>query len=153
MRLFPIFALAVLSGCAIQQSVDAGLAKENILGMTHEEVWACMGPPHASAAFASAEVWSYQSGGSSQSVSTGGAYGQSSTNGSGTYGGGAWQGQSDTDAYALNLGNTNSFGYSCQVNITFTGDRVAKVSYMGRTGKLLTPDSECYFATKECLPE
>ena len=55
-------AAIVLSGCAIQRSMDASSAQKKMIGMNQEDVLACMGVPSTSGAVGSTEAWSYISG-------------------------------------------------------------------------------------------
>jgi|ERR1043166_4720702 hypothetical protein len=56
-----IAALA-LAGCSVQRAVVANDTQQKMVGMTKEEVLACMGPPVSRMAEGSTEVWSYPSG-------------------------------------------------------------------------------------------
>jgi len=63
MRSRGIVALPVaVSGCAIQRAQVAQDARVQMVGMSKEQVLACMGPPASKATEAQTEVWSYNSG-------------------------------------------------------------------------------------------
>jgi outer membrane protein assembly factor BamE (lipoprotein component of BamABCDE complex) len=47
-----------LAGCAIERAKVAQDAKTQMVGMTKEQVLACMGPPPSRLAEGSTEVWS-----------------------------------------------------------------------------------------------
>jgi outer membrane protein assembly factor BamE (lipoprotein component of BamABCDE complex) len=63
MRVLGVVALAAaLCGCAIQRAQVAQDARVQMVGMSKEQVLACMGPPASKAAEAQTEVWGYNSG-------------------------------------------------------------------------------------------
>ncbi len=43
--------------------------------------------------------------------------------------------------------------YYCVTNILFQDGKVKKIKYLGRTGGLLTKDSQCGFAVENCIEE
>src|SRR5437870_2383668 len=57
-----IIVAALLSACAIQRAQVASDARAQMVGLTKEQVLACMGPPASKAAEAATEIWSYNSG-------------------------------------------------------------------------------------------
>ena len=63
MRMFVVVVLGTaLAGCAIQRAQVAQDARAQMVGMSKEQVLACMGPPGNKAAEGATEVWSYASG-------------------------------------------------------------------------------------------
>jgi len=65
MRILGIVALGaavLLSGCAIQRAQEAQDARAQMVGMSKEQVLACMGAPVNKAAEGMTEVWAYNSG-------------------------------------------------------------------------------------------
>jgi hypothetical protein len=50
----------VLAGCAIQRAVVAQQAQGDMVGLSKEQVLACMGPPMNKAAEGATEAWSYR---------------------------------------------------------------------------------------------
>lgn len=122
----------VLSSCSYQRAEVAADAKTKMVGMSKEQVLACMGAPSQHAIAGETEVWSYASGGDSRTFS--------SASGS-------------VDA----AGNASAFGTSvtqhryCLVNVVMTGDRVSAVNYVGRTGGLITKGEQCAFAVQNCV--
>jgi hypothetical protein len=100
--------------------------------MTKEKVLACMGVPTQQAVVGETEVWSYPSGGDTNSV--GSAIG--STN---------------------SLGNTNVFGSSqsvhryCVVNIVMAAGKITAVNYTGRIGGWASQGEQCAFAVQNCV--
>jgi outer membrane protein assembly factor BamE (lipoprotein component of BamABCDE complex) len=67
-----VVAIAVLLGsCSLQRAQTAQDAKVRLVGMSKEQILACMGPPMQKAAEGSTEVWSYASGNNRQTVSYG----------------------------------------------------------------------------------
>jgi hypothetical protein len=107
-------------------------AKAQMIGMSKEQVLACMGAPFQQAAVGQTEVWSYPSGGDTTTVST--------ANGS-------------VDA----AGNATAFGVSqsahryCVVNVVMTAGKVSAVNYTGRTGGWASEGEQCAFAVKNCV--
>ena len=107
-------------------------AKAQMIGMSKEQVLACMGAPFQQAAVGQTEVWSYPSGGDTTTVST--------ANGS-------------VDA----AGNASAFGVSqsahryCVVNVVMTAGKVSGVNYTGRTGGWASEGEQCAFAVKNCV--
>jgi hypothetical protein len=119
---------AVLASCAMQRAQIATDAKTQMVGLSKEQVLACMGPPAAKASEGATEVWSYNSGNGHTAVST------FATGGRG-YGSG--------------------FGVAeqrfCTVNVTMNSTRVTSVNYVGPTGGLLTQGEQCAFALQNCV--
>jgi hypothetical protein len=65
MRAGFLLAMAVglaVSACAMQRAQIANEAQSTMIGLTKEQVLACMGPPLNKAAEGATEVWSYESG-------------------------------------------------------------------------------------------
>jgi hypothetical protein len=60
--LWPIVICLALTACAIQRSQTANEARSNMIGLSKEQVLACMGPPLNKGAEGGIEVWSYNSG-------------------------------------------------------------------------------------------
>ena len=62
-RCIPRWPLASrLSACAIQRAQVANEAQNSMIGLSKEQILACMGPPANQAAVGATEVWSYNSG-------------------------------------------------------------------------------------------
>ena len=140
-------ALAVasggLAGCAIERAQVAQDAQTRMVGLTKEQVLACMGPPAAKAAEGSTEVWSYNSGSDHTQVAT---FGQSMTNASAAGGRGYASGTAFTTG--SNIG-VSSRRY-CTVNVVMSGGRVSRINYSGPTGGPLTAGEQCAFAVQNC---
>ena len=140
--LFAIVAVGA-SGCAIERAQIAQDAQTRMVGLTKEQVLACMGPPAAKAAEGATEVWSYNSGNDHTQIAT---FGQSTTNAS-LYG-----------SRQFASGNASTFGSGfgvasrrfCRVNVVMGGGRVSRVNYNGPTGGLLTAGEQCAFAVQNC---
>src|SRR3954453_18030178 len=94
----------MLAGCAIQRAQTAQDARVQMVGMSKEQVLACMGPPANKAAEGQTEVWSYNSGDGTVVASGSASYG--------TFSG------------------TSSRRF-CQINVVMTGASVASVNYQG----------------------
>lgn len=122
--------LLALAGCdSLERSQNADIARHKMVGLTKEQVLACMGIPKQKAQAGATEVWSYHS-----------------TNGAHTY-------DSDkfkiTSTYTKTLGGgTRSF---CDVNVVMTNDVVAVVHYNGPRGNMFAHDEQCGFAIEHCV--
>jgi hypothetical protein len=131
------FTALSISGCSSSRFGRAEVAtqaKAQMIGMSQEQVLACMGAPAQHAAVGQTEVWSYPSGGDTTTVST--------ANGS-------------VDA----AGNASAFGTSqsahryCVVNVVMTAGKVSAVNYTGRTGGWASQGEQCAFAVQNCLQQ
>jgi outer membrane protein assembly factor BamE (lipoprotein component of BamABCDE complex) len=112
-----------LTACAIQRAQVAADAQNKMIGMSKEQVFACMGPPATKATEGGTEVWSYASGnGQTDAVVSGGR------------------------GFAVGV----SAQRYCTVNVTMVGGRVSRMNYVGPTGGLLTPGEQCAFALQNC---
>jgi hypothetical protein len=124
MRLIPALLVAgALGSCAIQRAQVAADAQVEMVGLTKEQLLACMGPPANKAAEGATEVWSYSSGNGFTSASVSGGNG-----------------------WATGV-STRRF---CTVNVTINDGRVSRVNYLGPTGGLLTGGEQCAFAVQNC---
>jgi ABC-type enterobactin transport system permease subunit len=135
-------AAMLLTACSFERAHVAAEAQRSMIGMTKEQVLACMGPPAQQQTAGATEVWAYPSGGEDRTF--GSATGVSSANG--VYGSG----------YANAWGSSSAFGSStsvhryCVVNVVMSDGRVSAVHYSGRTGGLLTEGEQCAFAVQNC---
>jgi hypothetical protein len=134
--------LATTQGCAFQRAATADRAKTQMIGMSEQQVLACMGVPAGRQQIAGTDVWAYPSGGESNTTSE--AFGQANT--SGTVYGNSYN--SNTTASAFGTSTTRN--RYCVVNVVFQDGRVGAVNYSGRTGGLLTGDEQCAFAVQSC---
>jgi hypothetical protein len=132
-------AAACLPGCAVQRAVVANDAQEKMVGLTKEQVFACMGPPATKAAEGVTEVWSYNSGNDRTTVST---FGRSTTNVSISGGSG--------NASTLSTGVGISSRRYCNMSVVMADGRVNRVNYSGPTGGLLTGGEQCAFSVQNC---
>src|SRR5829696_2756532 len=119
-----IAIVVLVSACSIQRAQVAGEAQARMVGLTKEQVLACMGPPARQAAEGTTEVWSYSSGNDHTQVS---AFGQSMTNAS-LYGS---PGLSTGTASTFSSGFGVASRRHCTVNVVMTGGRVNRVNYAG----------------------
>jgi hypothetical protein len=120
MRVLSVVALAAaLCGCAIQRAQVAQDARVQMVGMSKEQVLACMGPPASKAAEAQTEVWGYNSG-------------DGTVVASGSVSGGNFSGVSSSRF--------------CKINMVFAGGAVSAVNYQGPTGGLITAGEQCAYA-------
>lgn len=133
---FALFLLLLLGLCATACSVEraevASEAQNKMVGMSNEQLLACMGAPDRQATIGDTEVWSYISGGDTSTF----ANATGSTNETG---------------YTHVFGSSHSIHRYCVVNIVTKSGRVAAVHYTGRTGGLLTRGEECAFAVQNCV--
>jgi outer membrane protein assembly factor BamE (lipoprotein component of BamABCDE complex) len=123
-RVGALLACLFLAACAIQRAQVANDAQSQMIGLTKEQVLACMGPPVNKATEGTTEVWSYASGNGQTDVALAGGRG--------------WASGSSSQKY-------------CTVNVTMAGGRVSRLNYVGPTGGLLTPGEQCAFALQNCV--
>ena len=124
MRTVYMLGLGLLLGsCALQRAQIATEAQSGMIGLTKEQVLACMGPPVNKASEGATEVWSYASGNGRTQVAIAG--------------GQDWASGVSTHRF-------------CTVNVTMTDGRVSRVNYVGPTGGLLTGGEQCAFAVQNC---
>src|SRR5690242_5845919 len=138
-------AAAGVTGCAIERAQVAQHAQAGMVGLTKEQVLACMGPPSAKAAEGSTEVWSYNSGNDHTQTAT---FGQSMTNASAAGG----RGFASGTAYTTGTGFGVASRRYCTVNVVMSGGRVSRINYSGPTGGVLTAGEQCAFAMQNCAP-
>jgi outer membrane protein assembly factor BamE (lipoprotein component of BamABCDE complex) len=120
------------TACSVERAEVASEAQNKIVGMSNEQVLACMGAPERQATVGDTEVWSYISGG------------DTSTFGNAT-------GSANETGHTNVFGSSHSIHRYCVVNIVMRAGRVAAVHYTGRTGGLLTQGEECAFAVENCI--
>jgi outer membrane protein assembly factor BamE (lipoprotein component of BamABCDE complex) len=114
----------LLAGCAIQRAQEAQDARAQMVGMSKEQVLACMGPPVNKAVEGMTEVWAYNSG----------------------------NGTTVTDASYGRFGGTaiSSIRF-CNINVVMNKGQVAAINYTGPTGGLLTAGEQCAYAVDACV--
>lgn len=127
---------ALVAGCAVMRAKEAEQAQATMVGMSKEQILACMGPPAARAAEGTTEVWSYNSG-NGQTVGFG-------TSSASVYGG---------RGYASGFGASSLVTERrfCTVNVTMMNGRVDRINYVGPTGGLITQGEQCAFAIENCV--
>jgi hypothetical protein len=124
-RLRSILALgAALCGCAFQRAEIAQDARAQMIGMSKEQVLACMGAPANKAAEGTTEVWGFGSGNGMTVVNA------------------------SYDRYGGTAVGTSRF---CNINIVFASGQVSAVNYTGPTGGLLTAGEQCAYAVNSCV--
>jgi len=133
-------AAFLLAGCAVQRAHQATEAREQLVGLSKEQILACMGPPGQRMAEGATEVWSYASGNGHISTLV-------NTSSNTTFHGGT------SSASSTGFGTAISSRRYCTVNVTIVGGKVQRVNYLGPTGGLLTQGEQCAYAVKECLPK
>ncbi len=122
-----------LGGCAFERAQQAQSAKRQLVGMSGEQIIACMGPPNSRSALGGTEVWQYRSGNGHTDVDSG----VSATSVGGFR------------AASVSSTATQRF---CIINVVMSGLTVRAVNYSGPTGGVLTDGEQCAFALKNCLP-
>lgn len=113
----------IVSSCAVMRAKEANEAQVTMVGMSKEQILACMGVPATKAVEGATEVWSYNSG-NGQTV----GFGSSSASVSGGRG------------YASGYGFSSMVTQQrfCTVNVTMLNGRVDRINYVGPTGGLIT---------------
>ncbi len=127
-----LFLIAPLSACGYLSRDDtAAAAKTHMIGMSKEDVLACMGPAKKKATEGATDVWQYHS----------------------------TDGQSTTDWNTLKP-KRSAYGFSrgsfsknyCTVNIVMKDGFVKAVNYLGPSGTLLfTEQDQCGYAVAACV--
>jgi hypothetical protein len=142
-----VFAIGLvtlcLPACAIQRAVVANDAQEKMVGLTKEQVLACMGPPVTKAAEGATEVWSYNSGNDQTTINT---FGNSTTNASISGGPGYAAGSASRASSSVGVASRRY----CTVSVVMANGRVNRVNYSGPTGGILTGGEQCAFAVQNC---
>ena len=136
-------AAVCLAGCAIERAQVAHDAQSRMVGLTKEQLLACMGPPAAKAAEGATEVWSYNSGNDHTQTAV---FGQSVTNASAIGG----RGYASGTAFTTGTGVGASHRRYCTVNVVVSGGRVSRINYSGPTGGLLSVGEQCAYAVQNC---
>lgn len=116
----------VLTGCAFQRAEIAQDARTQMVGMSKEQVLACMGAPINKAAEGTTEVWGYGSGNGMTVVNA------------------------SYDRYGGTAVGSSRF---CKINIVFASGQVSAVNYTGPTGGLLTAGEQCAYAVTPCVKQ
>ncbi len=137
-----------LAGCAVQRAVVAQGAQEKMVGLSREQVLACMGPPSTKAAEGATEVWSYGSG-NDRTTAIGTGFAQTNGSISGERRGNQFS--ATGAATTTSLATINSSRRFCTVNVVMTDGRVSKLNYAGPTGGILTGGEQCAFAVQNCI--
>ena len=120
---------ATLTQCSIQRSVIANDAQTKMIGLTKDQVLACMGPPSSKAREGATEVWSYPSGNGHTAMAMSGSANHGVITGSGV-----------------------AESRFCTVNVTMIDGKVSRMNYLGPTGGILSPNEQCAFAVEQCTP-
>lgn len=133
-----IAMLTLLSGatsaCVFQRAQEASDAQSAMVGMSKEQVLACMGSPANTAVAGTTEVWTYNSGnGREDSVGVVNAWGG--------YG------------WASGFGSVTTTQRFCKVDVVMNMNRVSRINYTGPTGGLLTKGEQCGFAIDNCMQQ
>jgi hypothetical protein len=129
-----VVLVIALTGCSIQRAQEASVAQKTMVGMSKENLLACMGAPANTATAGETEVWSYNSGN-----------GRTDTLGSAT----AFGGYGSATAF----GTATTSSRYCKVDIVMSKGLVSRINYSGPTGGLLTKGEQCAFAVENCVPK
>lgn len=121
-RLAIVTACVALGGCAIQLTPEAQDARAQMVGMSKEQVSACMGAPANKVAEGTTEVWGYT----------------------------ANNGATVVNASYDHVAGTAGASPFCNINVVFTGNQVSGVNYTGPTGDTLTQGEQCAHAVDAC---
>jgi hypothetical protein len=113
-----------LMGCAVQRALVANEAPNKMIGLSKEQVLACMGPPDKQAAAGETEVWTYNSGnGQTNAVA-------------------------NRNLFGVTAVSTQRF---CTVNVVMTQGSVSNLNYNGPSGGVITQGEQCAFAVQNCV--
>ncbi|TKT72926.1 outer membrane protein assembly factor BamE [Afipia massiliensis] len=145
---FLLAGVTAFAGCAIQRAVVAQGAQDKMVGMSREQILACMGPPGTKGAEGMTEVWSYGSG-NDQTTTIGTGFAQTSGSISGDRRGSQFS--ATGHATTTSLATVNSSRKYCTVNVVMMDGRVSRLNYAGPTGGILTGGEQCAFAVQNCL--
>ncbi len=132
--LFPIIFLIFiisLSACGHLRRDDvASAAKTRMIGLSKEDVLACMGPPKKKSSEGTTDVWQYFS-----------SDGQSTQD---------W-GTFKPKGYSYGLSRGSYIKNHCTVNVVMKDGFVKAVNYLGPSGTLLFTDKDqCGYAVAAC---
>ena len=119
---------ALLAGCAYERAEIADRARAQMVGMSRESVLACMGPPSSRMSEGGTEVWSYRTGNGRVDVAS--------------------------NAHVVGsmvMGGATATMRYCDVRVVMQGGRVARLTYSGPTGGLLTQGEQCAYAVSDCV--
>jgi hypothetical protein len=133
----------ILTGCAVERAQVADSAQSQMIGMSREQVLACMGPASQRVTEGKTEVWSYGSGG--QTIAH--AFGDSNTTGSAVISGNSIYGRASTKSSGTAIAERRY----CVVNVVMASGAVSVVNYSGPTGGLLTGGEQCAYAVRGCV--
>jgi outer membrane protein assembly factor BamE (lipoprotein component of BamABCDE complex) len=131
------FTALFISACTssrFERAEVATQAKAQMIGMSKEQVLACMGAPSQHAAVGQTEVWSYPSGGDTTTFSTA-------------------NGSIDAAGNASAFETSHSAHRYCVVNVVITAGKVSAVNYNGRTGGWASQGEQCAFAVQNCVQQ
>jgi hypothetical protein len=115
---------AMLGGCALQRAEIAQDARTQMVGMSKEQVLACMGAPANKATEGTTDVWGFNSGNGMTVVNA------------------------SYDRYGGTAIGSSRF---CNINIVFAGGQVSAINYTGPTGGLLTAGEQCAYSVDACV--
>ena len=115
-----------------------------MIGLSKEQVLACMGVPANKATEGATEVWSYNSG---NGMVVGTTSGSATTIASANGNAGFATGQANT----FGSGVAVSRRRFCTVDVVMTSGVVSRVNYTGPTGGLSTQGEQCAYAVQNCV--
>jgi hypothetical protein len=122
-----LLAGLLVSACGFERAQLAKDAPNLMMGVSKDQLLACMGQPTNKSTAGTAEVWSYNStSGNVEPFETGGE---------------------QTFAPTARRPTPTV----CTINITLVGGRVSKLSYAGPDGEPVAPSQHCAYALERCL--
>lgn len=122
----------VLSGCGSFERVElAERAKSELVGLSKEELLACMGAPSEQASAGDTEVWDYDSGVETVATTTGSA--------------------TATNRRFFGSQITSFHRLYCEVSVVIEQDRVTRINYQGNTGGIFSEGEQCSYVVENCL--
>lgn len=143
-----VLVTLLTTGCSVQRAVIAQGAQEKMVGLSKEQVLACMGPPASKAVEGATEVWSYGSG-NDRVTAIGTGYSQSNGSISGERFGNTFSATGNSTTTSLSTATASR--RFCTVNVVMNDGRVNRLNYSGPTGGILTSGEQCAFAVQNCI--
>jgi hypothetical protein len=140
----------LLASCSFQRAQVAADAQTAMVGLSKEQVLACMGPPANRMTEGATEVWSYNSG-DGRTTTVASASTTTDVNGTASRFGNTTN--ITGNATSSGLGTAVTKRRACTVNVTMVNGRVDRVNYLGPTGGLLTAGEQCAYAVQACVQQ
>lgn len=133
----------VLAGCVTDRAAVAQQAKTSMVGLSKESVLSCMGTPENSMDEGHTTVWTYSSGGGTDSFGTSMARASAAAR---TFGN-----STSVTGRGYGIGSMITRNRYCVINVVFKDGRVSVVNYSGRTGGYISKGEQCAYAISNCV--